>query len=191
MGLRPHRALSARPPARGGATSSHPAAVGLDSQPEGALQLIRVGSARWYGRVEQDARGVEYLYLSNAANPQDSMRRRLPFSWRDLEEDLLAALAREPELRLWTDEHGIQWRIAPVGPGTSYDFPLRERYLVFDSTDAWAGITAFPEGNLGELTETDLCALRDSISDLGGGRRSFRPPAPHVESKSNAARSAP
>lgn len=140
------------------------------------MQLIRVGSDRWYSRVEQDARGVEYLYLSSAQHPEDTMRRRLPFAWRDLEESQLAALALEPELRLWTDEFGIQWRIAPVGPGTPYDFPLRDRYLVFDSTETWAGITAFPEGKLGELTDAQLRELRNSIADFGGGRRSFRPP---------------
>lgn len=140
------------------------------------LQLIRLGSDRWYARVERDARGVEYLYLSNAERSEDSMRRRLPFSWRDLDEKHVAELAREPEIRLWTDEYGIQWRVAPVGPGTPYDFPLRDRYLVFDSTETWAGITTFPEGTLGELTDEELRELRDSVSDLGGGRRSFRPP---------------
>lgn len=140
------------------------------------MQLVRLGADRWYSRVEQDARGVEYLYLSNAQRPEDSMRRRLPFSWRDLDDHQLAELAREPELRLWTDEFGIQWRVAPVGPGTPYDFPLRARYLVFDSTDTWAGITAFPHGILGELTNEELRELRDSVSDFGGGRRSFRPP---------------
>lgn len=140
------------------------------------MQLIRLGSDRWYGRVETDARGVDYLYVSNAGRPEDSMRARLPFSWRELTPEQLAALAREPEIRLWTDEYGIQWRVAPVGPGTAYDFPLRERYLVFDSMEAWAGITLFPEGNLGELGDEQLRTLRDSVSDFGGGRRSFRPP---------------
>lgn len=140
------------------------------------MQLVRLGSDRWYARVEQDARGFEYLYLSNAEHSEDSMRRRLPFSWRSMEEEQLVALAREPEIRLWTDEHGIQWRIAPVGPGTPHDFPLRERYLVFDSTDTWAGITTLPRQKLGELSDDDLRSLRDSIVDFGGGRRSFRPP---------------
>lgn len=142
-------------------------------------RLIRLASERWYARVEQDARGTEHLYLSNAERPTDSMRCRLPFSWRDMEEEDLATLAREPEVRMWTDEHGIQWRIAVVGPGTPFDFPLRERYLVFDSKDSWAGITPFPSagpGKLGEFTDDQLREHRDSMSDFGGGRRSFRPP---------------
>lgn len=138
--------------------------------------MIRLGSDRWYGRVEQNARGVEYLYLSNAERPADSMRTRLPFSWRDLDADQVAELARNPEVRLWTDEYGIQWRVAPVGPGTPYDFPVRERYLVFDSTETWAGITMFPEGSLGELSDEQLRALRNAVADFGGGRRAFRPP---------------
>lgn len=140
------------------------------------MQLIRLGSDRWYARVERDARAMEYLYLSNAERPEDSMRRRLPFSWRDLDAGQVAELARDPDLRLWTDEYGIQWRVALVGPGTPYEFPLRDRYLVFDSMETWAGITPFPEGVLGELTDGDLRELRDSLSDFGGGRRSFRPP---------------
>ncbi len=144
-------------------------------------RLIRLASQRWYARVEQDARGTEHLYLSNAERPEDSMRCRLPFSWRDMDDEAMASLAREPELRMWTDEMGIQWRIALVGPGTPYDFPLRERYLVFDSTETWAGITRFPNGELGEMTDGDLRELRDSIADLGGGRRSFRPPPGTVE----------
>lgn len=147
-------------------------------------RLIRLGSERWYARVEQDARGTEHLYLSNAERPGDSMRRQLPFSWRDMGDDGLTALARAPELRLWTDEHGIQWRIAVVGPGTPYDFPLRERYMVFDSTETWAGIVPFNEGDpseLGEMDDEQLRALRDSIADFGGGRRSFRPPVNRTE----------
>ncbi len=144
-------------------------------------RLIRLASQRWYARVEQDARGTEHLYLSNAKRPEDSMRRRLPFSWRDMDDQAMVALAREPELRLWTDEVGIQWRIALVGPGTPYEFPLCERHLVFDSTETWAGIVRFPEGEIGELTDDELRELRDSISDLGGGRRSFRPPPGSAE----------
>lgn len=151
------------------------------SDSEVEVQLIRLGSERWYGRVETNARGVEYLYLSNAERPEDSMRARLPFSWRDLTPEQLGALARDPEVRLWTDEYGIQWRVAPVGPGTPYEFPLRERYLVFDSTETWAGVTLFPEGRLGELGNGQLRELRNSVADFGGGRRSFRPPAPESE----------
>lgn len=140
------------------------------------MKLVRVGTSRWYVRVEQDARGTEYLYLTDPERPSDSMRRRLPFSWRDLDEGEFVDLARDPDLRLWTDEHGIQWRIAPVGPGTRHSFPLRERYLIFDSASTWAGVTPFPDDQLGELTDEKLRGLRNSIADLGGGRRSFRPP---------------
>lgn len=142
-------------------------------------RLMRLGSGRWYTRVEDDARGTEHLFLSNAECPEDSMRRRLPFSWRDMSDEELEQLAQKPELRLWTDELGIQWRVATVGPGTPYDFPLRERYLVFDSIQAWAGITPYPDDGrrpLGELTDKELRELRNSIRDFGGGRRSFRPP---------------
>ena len=104
------------------------------------------------------------------------MRCQLPFSWRDLDVEVLDTLARNPELRLWTDEEGIQWRIAAVGPGTPFDFPLGQRYLVFDSTETWVGITRFPDGELGALSDDDLRALRDSTADFGGGRRSYRPP---------------
>ena len=140
-------------------------------------QLIRLESGRWYSRVERDARGTEHLCLSNAERPGDSMRVRVPFSWRDLNEEAIRELARDPEVRLWTDALGIQWRIATVGPGTPYDFPLRERYLVFDSEVSWAGITPFKESRrLGDLGDEALERLRDKLQDLGGGRQSFRPP---------------
>jgi hypothetical protein len=139
-------------------------------------RLIRLDSGRWYARVEEDARGREQLSLSSAEHPGDSMRRELPFSWRDLPEEGLADLARDPELRLWTDEHGLQWRIAAVGPGTPHPFSLPHRYLVFDSTETWVGITRFPQGKLGDLTEDDLRELRNDVADFGGGRRGFRPP---------------
>lgn len=139
-------------------------------------RLIRLQSGRWYARVEQDARGREQLCLSNAEYPQDSMRRHLPFSWRDLDEAGLRELARDPELRLWTDEHGLQWRIAAVGPGTPHDFPLPQPYLVFDSMQTWVGITRFPKGRLGDLKDERLRELRNQIADFGGARSGFRPP---------------
>jgi hypothetical protein len=60
------------------------------------------------------------------------------------------------------------WRILDPIPG---------RYLVFDSDRAWAGLTRYEENReLGDLTSDELRDLRDGIPDLGGGRRSFRPP---------------
>lgn len=139
-------------------------------------RLIRLESGRWYARVEEDTGGREHLYLSSAERPSDSMRRSLPFSWRDLDDEALVELARDPELRLWTDEHGLQWRIAAVGPGTPHEFSLPHRYLVFDSVETWVGITRFSEGKLGDLAADQLRELRDDIADLGGSRKGFRPP---------------
>jgi hypothetical protein len=139
--------------------------------------MIRLESGRWYARLEVDAQGREYSHLSRADRPEETMRVRLPFGWRDLDDDEIRTLSRKPEVRIWYDEHGIRWRIAAVGPGTSYEFPIPGRYLVFDSDQAWAGLTRYEEGReLGELTDEELQSLRDDISDLGGGRRSFRPP---------------
>jgi hypothetical protein len=140
-------------------------------------RMIRLDSGRWYARLEEDAQGREYTHLSRADRPEETMRVRLPFGWRILNEDELHQLARKPDIRIWYDEHGIRWRIAAVGPGTNYDFPVPGRYLVFDSDQAWAGLTRYEDQReLGELTDTELQALRDGISDLGGGRRSFRLP---------------
>jgi hypothetical protein len=140
-------------------------------------RMIRLDSGRWYARLEQDAAGREYLHLSRAERPGETMRARLPFSWRMLDGDVMTDLARAPELRIWLDEHGIRWRIAAVGPGTDHDLPFPGRVLVFDSDQAWAGVTPYAaERELGDLTDSELRVLRDGISDLGGGRRRFRPP---------------
>ena len=139
--------------------------------------MIRLGSGRWYVRIEENAEGSEYLYLTHPGKPGDSMRVRLPFSWRALDDDALVQLARQPEVRIWCDDHDIQWRVAAVGPGTLYDFPLPGRFLVFDSAQTWAGLVRFPEDvALGDLSEERLRELRDGIADLGGGRRRFRAP---------------
>lgn len=140
-------------------------------------RMIRLDSGRWYARLEEDAQGREFTHLSRADRPEESMRVRLPFGWRVLDDATLQELARKPEVRIWYDEHGIRWRIAAVGPGTSYDFPIPGRYLVFDSDQAWAGLTRYEDDReLGDLSSDDLQDLRNGISDLGGGRRSFRPP---------------
>jgi hypothetical protein len=139
--------------------------------------MVRLASGRWYARLETDARGREYTQLSRADRPDESMRTPLPFGWRGMSQDQLNELARKPELRIWHDEHGIRWRIAAVGPGTRYDFPFSGRYLVFDSQQAWAGLTPYDlDRELGDLSDEELRVLRDGISDFGGSRRSFRPP---------------
>lgn len=141
------------------------------------MDMIRLPSGRWYRHIETDAQRREHLILADPTRPSDYMRIRLPFSWRSRDEDALAELARDPDLRLWTDEYGIQWRIAVVGPNSPYEFPVQARYLVFDSQDTWAGITRFGDRHLGDLGDEALRRLRDQTADLGGGRRSFRPPA--------------
>lgn len=140
-------------------------------------RMIRLESGRWYGRLEEDAQGREFIHLTRAERPGETMRVRLPFGWRGLERSELEALARKPEVRIWYDELGIRWRIAAVGPGESYDIPIPGRYLVFDSDQAWAGLTRYEEDReLGELTDDELQDLRDGIHDFGGGRHGFRPP---------------
>jgi hypothetical protein len=140
-------------------------------------RLMRLDSGRWYARMESDAQGREYMQLSRANRPEETMRVRLPFRWRELGDDELGALARKPEVRIWYDEHGIRWRIAAVGPGTNYSLPIPGRYLVFDSDEAWAGLTRYDvDRELGDLTDDELKGLRGGISDFGGGRRAFRPP---------------
>lgn len=140
-------------------------------------RMIRLESGRWYGRLDTDAQGREYLHLSRAERPEETMRVRLPFGWRELGEQDMDQLARRPEVRIWFDEHGIHWRIAAVGPGTSYSLPIPGRFLVFDSDETWAGLTRYDaDQELGDLTSEELARLRDGISDFGGGRRAFRPP---------------
>jgi hypothetical protein len=140
-------------------------------------RMVRLSSGRWYARLEEDAQGREYTHLSRADRPEESMRVRLPFGWRSLNPEALAELARRPEVRIWYDELGIRWRIAAVGPGTPYEFPIPGRYLIFDSDQAWAGLTRYDDDQeLGDLTDEELQELRDAVSDIGGSRRAFRPP---------------
>ena len=140
-------------------------------------RMIRLGSGRWYVRIEETAHGTEYLHLTRARRPGETMRVRLPFSWRALDDDAMADLARNAEVRLWTDEHDIHWRVAIVGPGTAYAFPLPGRFLVFDSEQTWAGLVRYDDAiGLGDLTDERLRELRDGIADFGGGRRRFRAP---------------
>lgn len=151
-------------------------------------RMIRLESGRWYVRIEENAGGSEYLYLTNAARSGESMRVRLPFSWRALDDDAIADLARTPEVRIWCDEHDIQWRVAAVGPGTPYAFPLSGRFLVFDSEQTWAGLVRYEDDTpLGDLTDARLRELRDQSSDFGGGRRRLRLPDEPAGSASGAA----
>lgn len=139
-------------------------------------RMILLESGRWYARIDVDARRREHLVLIDPTHPTDCMRARLPFSWRQRGDETLEELARNPAVRLWTDEYGIQWRIAVVGPGSPYDIPLPERYLVFDSRETWAGVTPIGDRPLGELSADELRELRDRLTDFGGSRRQFRPP---------------
>jgi hypothetical protein len=105
------------------------------------------------------------------------MRVRLPEGWQQLAPRDVAALARAPEVRLWTDDGFIPWRVSAVGPDTDFPYPLTRRHLVFDSDRTWAGIVAFdgPQ-QLGDLTDLELKRLRDGIRDFGGRRHGYRPP---------------
>ena len=143
--------------------------------------LLILRSGRWIARVEEAPDG-EVLELTAPGFPSNKMRVGLPFSWRHLAAPDLEAIARKPELRLWVDESGIFWRVATVGPGTPYEYPLRKRHLVFDSQQSWAGIVEFPPPyELGDLSNDELRSYRDRIADFGGGRRGYRAPSAERE----------
>lgn len=133
--------------------------------------LLRSGRWRWY--VEQNTRG-ETMELVDPGEPLNKMIVPLPFSWRLLSELELLQLVRKPEIRFWVDQRGVFWRVAAVGPGTRYEYPLYERHLIFDSRQSWAGLISFPDGELGDLTNEDLQRYRDHTQDIGGRRRHFR-----------------
>ena len=142
---------------------------------ETGMLVLRSGRWRWH--IEESSHG-EFMEAIDPGQPANKLIVSLPFSWRQLSQEQLTELARKPQLRLWEDGLGVFWRVAAIGPGTPYDFPLHMRHLLFDSEQAWAGIAEFPEdAELGDLTSTDLTRLRDSIRDLGGRRRRFRPSA--------------
>jgi hypothetical protein len=140
------------------------------------IEKLDLKSGRWRGQVEATATG-DFLDLVQTGRPADKMRLHLPGDWRSLKPRELLELVRRPEVRLWTDDAEILWRVSAVGPGTYYPYPLRTRHLVFDSDQTWAGIVAFDgDEELGDLTDLDLQRLRDRMCDFGGRRRGYRPP---------------
>jgi hypothetical protein len=140
------------------------------------IDKLDLRSGRWRGGIVTTADG-DFLELEGV-RPANKLRLPLPADWRSLRFEDIEDLARQPELRLWTDDAGLLWRVSAVGPGTLYPYPLRKRHLVFDSDQTWAGIVEF-EGppELGDLTDLELQRLRDRMSDFGGRRRGYRPPA--------------
>ncbi|HSH46710.1 MAG TPA: hypothetical protein VK966_12770 [Longimicrobiales bacterium] len=139
--------------------------------------FLRSGKWRWTVADENAVHG-ESLELIDPSAPYNKMAVPLPFSWRRLSNDEIAELAREPEIRLWTDEHGIHWRIARIGPETHHPYRLPDPHLVFDSEQCYAGIVRIePHARLGDLTSAELRSYRDRMRDFGGRRRAFRAPA--------------
>lgn len=142
--------------------------------------FLRSGKWRWTVADDNGHHG-ESLELIDPAAPYNKMAVHLPFSWRRLTNEEIAELAREPEIRLWTDEHGIHWRIARIGPQTDHPYRLSEPHLVFDSEQCYAGIVRIePHACLGDLTAAELRSYRDRMRDFGGRRRAFRAPTPDM-----------
>lgn len=143
------------------------------------MKDIFLRSGKWRWSVGETTGTHEILELIDPAAPFNKMEVRVPLPWEPSEE-AIQELAREPEIRLWTDEYGIAWRIARVGPETHYPYPFSEPYLVFDSEETFAGIAPLEEhARLGELTDEELRLYRNGMRDFGGRRRAFRPPPPH------------
>ena len=140
--------------------------------------ILFLPSGRWRWRVETvPGAAEESLELVEPGNAANKMQVMLPFSWRHLDANAFAELARRPQVRLWRDESGILWRVTAVGPGTPFAYPLERRHLVFDSQQSWAGIVEFTDPvELGDLRNRELTKLRNRISDFGGRRRAYRLP---------------
>ena len=137
---------------------------------------LRSGKWRWTVAAENSL-GGETLELFDPGAPHDKMTVSLPFSWRQLSAERVAEFAREPAVRLWTDEEGIAWRISRVGPGTHYPYNLQQPHLFFDSEQAYAGLVPLdPHARLGDLTREELRRYRDHIQDFGGRRKAYRTP---------------
>jgi hypothetical protein len=140
-------------------------------------RTVYLPSGKWRCYLDVARTGDQFLEFVDPARPQNRMTARVGYSLPEPTDEQLTELARNPLLRLWVDEAGILWRVAAVGPGTPYEYPLRARHLIFDSEVTWAGIVPFPEGlRLGELHDAALRGYRDSIADFGGRRRSYRRP---------------
>ena len=141
-------------------------------------RTIYLPSGKWRCYLEVARTGDQYVEFVDPARPGNRMSVRVGYSLTEPTDDALTELARDPLMRLWVDETGINWRVAAVGPGTPCTYPLRDRHLVFDSEMTWAGIVPFPEGrHLGELNDDEVRGFRDAIADLGGRRRAYRRPA--------------
>lgn len=144
--------------------------------------LVDLKSGRWHRFHERDAMGP-VMELVQVGHPHNKMRVRLPADWRKLRPPEMQELVRAPEVRLWTDDNFVPWRVSAVGPDTAFPYPLRRRHLVFDSDRTWAGIIEFDDPRqLGDLTDLELKQLRDGMRDFGGRRRGYRPPTspPHA-----------
>jgi hypothetical protein len=144
--------------------------------------LVDLKSGRWHRFNERDATGP-VMELVQVGHPHNKMRVRLPVDWRQLGAGEMQDLARRPEVRLWTDDYFVPWRVSAVGPDTDFPYPLRRRHLVFDSDRTWAGIIEFDDPRqLGDLSDLELKQLRDGMRDFGGRRRGYRPPTnpPHA-----------
>lgn len=139
-------------------------------------RTVYLASGKWRAYADPSA-ALPTLELVDVSTPWNKMRTPLNAPVTELSDADLTELARRPEVRLWVDEDGIQWRVSAVGPGTLFPLPLRQRHLLFDSEQAWSGIVALPaDHELGDLTHAELRALRDRIADLGGRRRRYRRP---------------
>lgn len=139
--------------------------------------LIDLKSGRWHRFMETTAWGA-VMELVQVGHADNKMRVRLPADWQQLGRREVELLARRPEVRLWTDDAFIPWRVSAVGPGTEFPYPLASRHLVFDSDRTWSGIVEFAGSReLGDLTDLELQRLRDEMRDFGGHRRGYRPPA--------------
>jgi hypothetical protein len=140
------------------------------------IDRVDLKSGRWRGQIQATADG-DFLELLQAGREVAKLRLQLPPHWRSLTPAQIQELARRPELRLWTDDTRVLWRVSAVGPGTAYPYPLQHRHLVFDSDQTWAGIVEFAnQGELGDLTDLELQGLRDRMCDFGGRRRGYRRP---------------
>ena len=142
--------------------------------------FLRSGKWRWSNEQSSAAHGPRLEFIDPSA-PRNKLMAPAPRGWDRRGCDALVEAAREPDLRLWVDEHGIPWRIARIGPESYYPYKLDRPHLVFDSDQAFAGIVEVdPHARLGEFLDVELAQYRDRMRDFGGRRRGFRPPQHHA-----------